>query len=904
MTPVRANLFALLMALELDLRAMLSHGIADATVPLTPEEVRKAEGRLAADRPDARDVPWPDLLSYLDLSELLDVLLRHSEALGRSIGTDGPAFKAVVDPLRDIVPVRNRVCHARLLEPDDSRDVRHAVRGLHVRLGDRFRLVNVADYQNTIRANPEAYASTQIPPFWRREVLTIHSNLPEPDFADTGFIGREQDRQSVSRLLGGAHPIITVTGEGGVGKTSLALRCLYDVVEQSQDYDVVVWSTMKTAALTTAGVRSIAGALGSELSLLRGIAAEVGPDPGALEKTELIELVLGLLGECRVLLEIDNMDTIDREALRPLFASVPRGSKILLTSRIGIGEFENRYPLQGMIQRDAIDLIRNTARLYNAPELAKRDDAALGTLADALYRNPLAIRWFVQGYSEGRAIPDLLNKRGSLQEVLNFCFHTLYESLDDAHKGVLRTFVATGKPLSEVQVALLTETWDIERVRSTIQYLYASNLLTRSDDEWQSGASTLWTTTKFAKDYIVSKDRGVASARLGLQNRYKALIVARDQARDAASANEFAASTISFRTTDQAMVVRLLTDAAQASRAGNPRVANDLVERAKKLQPEFFEVWRISSLVREQEGDLLGAQADFETAIELADGASEPLLVHFAHFLRRQQDFASAVTVLEDAAAKPTASPALVATYGWMLALSGSPERAVAQYDRVADTILSFGFEGQRHLLTQYVEVVRREAEVRLNQRRFKDSLVLLVKAMGIANRAVGLGLVDFHLIRTVQDCVGMALQALTRQFDTDQWKETRAQLVALARHFEVIPDVKRPYLDRLCAQQAEVADDADLLRLLHATAGTGLRLGVVRKPFPANEHTIIVSDDGTQYWMHRSHLLDPSDWAAICEGDSLRVSFRPEDGAAATGGRRPKAYDVALESNGDPFPD
>jgi LuxR family glucitol operon transcriptional activator len=903
MTAIRLNLFALLMALELDLRVMLSRGIADGVVPLTADEVRKAEGRLIVDRPDAGDVLWPDLVPYLDLSELLDVLLRHAEALGRSIGTDGPAFKAVIEPLRDIVSVRNRVCHARLLEPDDSRDVRQAVRSLHTRLGDRFRLSNVADYQNTIRANPEAYAGAQIPVFWRKDVRTIHSNLPEPDFADTGFVGRDQDRQSISQLLAGAHPIITVTGEGGVGKTSLALRCLYDIVEQSQDYDVVVWSTMKTAALTTSGVRSIAGALGNELSLLRGIAAEVGPDPGELDKTELVDLVLGLLGECRVLLVIDNMETIDREALRPLFASVPRGSKILLTSRIGIGEFENRYPLQGMIQRDAINLIRNTARLYNAADLAKRDDAALNTLADALYRNPLAIRWFVQGYSEGRTITDLLNKRGSLQDVLNFCFHTLYESLDDGQKAVLRTFVATGKPLSEVQVALLTETWDIEHVRSTIQYLFASNLLTRSDDEWQSGSSTLWTTTKFAKDYILSKDRGVASARLGLQNRYKALIVARDQARDAAAANAFAASTISFRTTDQAMVVRLLTDAAQASRAGNSRAANDLLERAKKLQPEFYEVWRISSFVREQEGDLLGAQADFETAVELADGASEPLLVHFAHFLRRQQDFSSAVNVLEDAAAKPAASPALIATYGWMLALAGSPEKAVAQYDRVADAILSFGFEGQRHLLTQYVEVVRREAEVRLNQRRFKDSVVLLVKAMGIANRAAGLGLIDFHFVRTVQDCVAMALQALTRQFDSDLWKEARAQLIALGRHFEVIPDVKRPYLERLCAQQEEVANDNELLRLVHATAGTGLRLGIVRRPFPANEHTVIVADDGTQYWMHRSHLLDPGDWAEICDGDSLRVSFKPEDGAPAAG-RRPKAYDVALESNGDPFPD
>jgi hypothetical protein len=53
----------------------------------------------------------------------------------------------------------------------------------------------------------------------------IQHKLPTPDFEDTGFVGRDQDRKNLGQLLTSAYPVINVTGEGGLGKTSLALRC-------------------------------------------------------------------------------------------------------------------------------------------------------------------------------------------------------------------------------------------------------------------------------------------------------------------------------------------------------------------------------------------------------------------------------------------------------------------------------------------------------------------------------------------------------------------------------------------------------------------------------------------------------------------------------------------------------
>lgn len=66
-------------------------------------------------------------------------------------------------------------------------------------------------------------------------------------------------------------------------------------------------------------------------------------------------------------------------------------SLILVTSRIGIGEFELRYPLQPLDIGDAARLMRATARILNADALARRDDSQLQEVMEKLFRNPLAM---------------------------------------------------------------------------------------------------------------------------------------------------------------------------------------------------------------------------------------------------------------------------------------------------------------------------------------------------------------------------------------------------------------------------------------------------------------------------------------------------------------------------------
>jgi LuxR family transcriptional regulator, glucitol operon activator len=44
--------------------------------------------------------------------------------------------------------------------------------------------------------------------------------------------------------------VLTVVGEGAIGKTALSVKCLYDLIDDAEcPYEAVLWSSLKTEML-------------------------------------------------------------------------------------------------------------------------------------------------------------------------------------------------------------------------------------------------------------------------------------------------------------------------------------------------------------------------------------------------------------------------------------------------------------------------------------------------------------------------------------------------------------------------------------------------------------------------------------------------------------------------------
>jgi LuxR family glucitol operon transcriptional activator len=98
--------------------------------------------------------------------------------------------------------------------------------------------------------------------------------------------------------------------------------------------------------------------------------------------------ILEYMGLFKILLVVDNYETVTDNSLRPLLTSIPAGSKVLLTSRVGLGELEIRYKLDPLDLKTSVSLLRRFAQYLNVEVLFAACDRKLERYCQHLYSNP------------------------------------------------------------------------------------------------------------------------------------------------------------------------------------------------------------------------------------------------------------------------------------------------------------------------------------------------------------------------------------------------------------------------------------------------------------------------------------------------------------------------------------
>ena len=82
----------------------------------------------------------------------------------------------------------------------------------------------------------------------------IFTNLPA---ATPGYVRRPQLESDVREaLMNDRHPLVTLVGRGGIGKTSLALTVLFEIAK-TERYDVIVWFSARDIDLMMSGAKQV-----------------------------------------------------------------------------------------------------------------------------------------------------------------------------------------------------------------------------------------------------------------------------------------------------------------------------------------------------------------------------------------------------------------------------------------------------------------------------------------------------------------------------------------------------------------------------------------------------------------------------------------------------------------------
>lgn len=320
----------------------------------------------------------------------------------------------------------------------------------------------------------------------------IVHNLPQRSFRK--FVNRVNELSSIIVDLCSpsfdevSSPVIVVVGPGGAGKTALALRAAYSILE---DYsaggpiliDSIIWCSAKQHELTIVGMSKVSGRARTVMDIYRTVTLALGRADIMRAPPEFHpELVRNLLAAQRTLLIIDNVEVINDDLITAFVQDLPFPTRALITSRINLG-IGRELHISGLAAADAKQLAKQ--------ELEAKGMIGSKAVTEALYDGTggvaLAIVWSVAqlayGYELGTVLSRLQRPGG---DVVTFSFEGAVDGIRGtlAHK-VLMAIGLFSTGASREALGVVAGTDDVELRDSAIAELVRLSLIEiESDRVW------------------------------------------------------------------------------------------------------------------------------------------------------------------------------------------------------------------------------------------------------------------------------------------------------------------------------------------------------------------------------------------------------------------------------------
>lgn len=206
------------------------------------------------------------------------------------------------------------------------------------------------------------------------QVGNLFANLPP---RATGYISRPtlEERLFNELLNTDRHPIITLTGPGGIGKTTLALAALYKVAQlPDPPYKAIIWLSARDIDLLESGPKPVKPHVKTIKDLAQVVVDLMQPSERNNPNFDSLSYVERCLHQGTIgptLFVMDNFETLQNpaESFEWLDTHIRLPNKVLITTRIR--DFAGDYPIEvrGMSDDEAHELIEREARRLSITSL-------------------------------------------------------------------------------------------------------------------------------------------------------------------------------------------------------------------------------------------------------------------------------------------------------------------------------------------------------------------------------------------------------------------------------------------------------------------------------------------------------------------------------------------------------
>lgn len=156
------------------------------------------------------------------------------------------------------------------------------------------------------------------------------------------------------------HPIITIAGRGGIGKTSLALSVLNEL-SKTGEFEIIVWFSARDIDLLPEGPKPVAPRVLSEKDVAREFADLMGVRKGKAfdSKQYLSDALTQSPMNKPILFVFDNFETVIRpmDLFRYIDHSIRLPNKVLITTREQNFKGDYEVEVLGMTPKESVELI-------------------------------------------------------------------------------------------------------------------------------------------------------------------------------------------------------------------------------------------------------------------------------------------------------------------------------------------------------------------------------------------------------------------------------------------------------------------------------------------------------------------------------------------------------------------
>lgn len=311
----------------------------------------------------------------------------------------------------------------------------------------------------------------------------VFTNLPA---TTPGYVSRPDLEKIVkSTILNDRHPIVTLVGRGGVGKTSLALSMIREIAETDR-YQLIVWFSARDIDLIMSGAKAVQPKVLTDRDIAAEYCTLVGDSsakPGAKQNpTSVMAEHLRQSPHGPTLFVFDNFETVRSpiDLFQWIDTNIRLPNKAVITTRFR--DFKADFPIEvsGMENAEAELLVRQTAASLGISALVGRNECDL--IVEESNGHPYVIKIVLGEIANAKKF----SKPGSLiarkDDILDALFERTYANLSPIANRIFLTLSGWRSlvPQLAVEAVLLRHGAEVGDPEAGIDQLVRMSLIERT----------------------------------------------------------------------------------------------------------------------------------------------------------------------------------------------------------------------------------------------------------------------------------------------------------------------------------------------------------------------------------------------------------------------------------------